>query len=256
MKSKIRPAYIIAILLVGGVLVWLVSLVPSEQKPDVPPTAMVGKDEPTENLSSSKMGVPAQRQVNTDRSNSIGNSSAIFDRPEVPLDYFHQLNKVFSWPIEFYGKVIDDQGNPVSGAEAHVSWAISPLEHGPSKAVKMTDATGSFEITGERGRSLSVIISKRGYYFPKGQRTSFGYAPEEGATSRLIKTIRSSSASASEVLEWTWLLHSTALIPLWAFIHRMTVRRFVGGFLRAQNRWQRSDADQQIDACAQSRWCS
>ena len=181
MKTKTRPGYVIAFLIAGGVLVWLASLVPSGHKPDVFPMPLDGSSAQVAKRTPAETGLPDQKPPDAGPPSGTASSPRINGRPEAPPEkYFHDLNKAFSWPIEFYGKVIDDEGAPVVGAEAHVSWAISPVRNEPSTGVKMTDATGFFAITDVRGRSLSVVIYKRGFYFPRGQATSFGYAPEEG----------------------------------------------------------------------------
>jgi hypothetical protein len=65
-------------------------------------------------------------------------------------------------PIEFYGRVIDDYSNAVAGASASFSWVdLSPA--GTSQRVVQSDAQGNFSITGIKGVSMLVNVSKDGY---------------------------------------------------------------------------------------------
>lgn len=77
--------------------------------------------------------------------------------------------------IEFYGRVVDQSGQPVSGANVHLIWTdTSPS--GSSEANKSTDSEGAFSLSGTTGRLLQVWISKDGYYTPKTNRNNFDYA--------------------------------------------------------------------------------
>jgi hypothetical protein len=69
----------------------------------------------------------------------------------------------FSTPITFYGKVVDQFGEPVPEAE------ISAKAHGNSSGAASTQATrtspsGLFEFHGMHGAYLGVDVSKDGYY--------------------------------------------------------------------------------------------
>jgi hypothetical protein len=77
-------------------------------------------------------------------------------------------------PIEFYGKVIDENGNTVAGAKISFHWVETPAENGNRGTNTESDAEGLFSLTGQRGPDLSVSISKEGYY---GTRGSAKYGP-------------------------------------------------------------------------------
>jgi hypothetical protein len=73
-------------------------------------------------------------------------------------------------PIEFYGRVIDDSNNAISGAKIDFSCNdLSPS--GTSYYYATSDANGGFSITGIQGKLLQVSVSKAGYYSydPAGQ---------------------------------------------------------------------------------------
>jgi protocatechuate 3,4-dioxygenase beta subunit len=68
----------------------------------------------------------------------------------------------FEWktPIAFYGKVIDQNAQPIPGFEVEVGWTdMSPK--GTSAAIVTTDAEGNFSITGIRGKNLGVRSLKK-----------------------------------------------------------------------------------------------
>lgn len=66
----------------------------------------------------------------------------------------------FATPINLYGKVLDQHGDPVSSAS--VEYSVLGLT-GKQKLQTTSKPDGSFEITGHRGGTLSVEVSKTGY---------------------------------------------------------------------------------------------
>ena len=62
---------------------------------------------------------------------------------------------------DFYGKVIDQHGNPVVGAK--VSAEVN-REFGPGgSATTQTDSDGLFQFTGLRGKALNITPEKEGF---------------------------------------------------------------------------------------------
>lgn len=83
----------------------------------------------------------------------------------------------FEWkmPISFFGRVIDENGNPVSSAKIQFTWTdISPK--GTSSAQSLSDEQGLFALTGKTGKFLEVRVSKEGYYTYSENRFAFEYA--------------------------------------------------------------------------------
>jgi len=73
------------------------------------------------------------------------------------------IDRLFDWqrPINFFGKVLDEQAQPIEGAQVHFVWNdIS--EKGSSEVNTMSDAQGMFSLTGIKGKGLSVSITKKG----------------------------------------------------------------------------------------------
>jgi hypothetical protein len=64
-------------------------------------------------------------------------------------------------PIEFYGKVVDQNGQPVAGATADLQWTGIQGE-ALDKATKITGTDGRFVLSGVEGKLLSVWVHKDG----------------------------------------------------------------------------------------------
>ena len=82
---------------------------------------------------------------------------------------------IFSAPIEFYGRVMDQHREPVADAEVEFG-AANHFMASSTKYWTRSDGDGYFSITGIQGAALNVYISKDGYDTLKGQSDqSFGY---------------------------------------------------------------------------------
>jgi hypothetical protein len=83
-------------------------------------------------------------------------------------------------PIRFYGKVVDQNGNPVSDAKIVVSPAQHPFGKDPEYE-RRSDADGLFSIDGTHGAVLQVTVLKEGYYSLPESWGDFTYAgPSSG----------------------------------------------------------------------------
>ena len=78
-------------------------------------------------------------------------------------------------PIAFYGRVVDDAGQPVAGAIVQFEWSDLSAA-GASASTATSDDNGEFSLAGVTGRGLTVRVAKEGYYTPRSQRSSFEYA--------------------------------------------------------------------------------
>jgi hypothetical protein len=78
--------------------------------------------------------------------------------------------------IEFYGKVIDENSNPVPGASITFKWPEIPAPDGNRTATTESDTDGLFSLHDKRGPSLEIWVSKDGYYSPHGGQWGFNYA--------------------------------------------------------------------------------
>lgn len=80
-------------------------------------------------------------------------------------------------PIEFYGKVVDENTNVVAGASVHFVWTdLSPK--GNSEKDTTSDQNGLFFLSNTNGKNLIVQVSKDGYYSYQPFGAAFNYAGE------------------------------------------------------------------------------
>jgi len=78
-------------------------------------------------------------------------------------------------PINFYGRVIDQNGQPVQGAKVRLQWTDMSAA-GTTEKFTETDVQGMFSLSNEKGKRLSVFVAKDGYRAVKRGRASFEYA--------------------------------------------------------------------------------
>jgi hypothetical protein len=93
-------------------------------------------------------------------------------------DAMEKADESWQWktPIDFYGKVIDQFGQPVVNAEVELNWTtvVGPIPD-PKKSI-FTGPDGKFEITGIQGKVLLVDILKEGYNRTDNSQGNFEYA--------------------------------------------------------------------------------
>jgi len=87
----------------------------------------------------------------------------------------------YQWrtPIEFFGKVVDDKGQPVGGAVIEYSWSGTSAKYGGDGVGHKTmtsDSNGLFHIHGIEGKGMTVLVSKQGYYRRSKPNGWFEYA--------------------------------------------------------------------------------
>lgn len=78
--------------------------------------------------------------------------------------------------IDFYGKVVDQNSNPVTGAQITFHWMETPDNAGSRSSNTLSDSQGLFSLHGAKGPSLSMTLSKDGYYSSHHGRMGFNYA--------------------------------------------------------------------------------
>ena len=67
-------------------------------------------------------------------------------------------------PINFYGKVLDQNMRPVAGARIHLQWSTIEAAEGTAFGEAFSDKRGLFALTGRHGKVLLVRVEKDGYY--------------------------------------------------------------------------------------------
>lgn len=90
----------------------------------------------------------------------------------------------YATPIYFYGKVVDESGEPIEGALAKLIAADSPIENGTAYE-RVSDNQGLFSVTGARGAGIVIYVSKLGYHSTKQSqgRYVYGGVPSSDAPS-------------------------------------------------------------------------
>ncbi len=76
-------------------------------------------------------------------------------------------------PIRFYGRVVDERGNPI--AKAHVLIGVVGV-FGERELRIQTNRQGQFKVEGQRGKLISVWVEKGGYVAGKRARGTFEFA--------------------------------------------------------------------------------
>jgi hypothetical protein len=66
-------------------------------------------------------------------------------------------------PIEFYGKVVDQESKGIRSAKVHFRWT-NLSTHGTGQSEAVSDEQGLFHLSGVEGKRLSVQVEKEGYY--------------------------------------------------------------------------------------------
>ena len=108
---------------------------------------------------------------------SDSNSEVIHHRPTLTeiTNLQQQLLEDWQRPIEFYGKVIDENSNTVMGANISFQWVESPYGENTRHITTQSDANGLFSLQSARGPTLSVTVNKEGYYTSRSTSDSFRY---------------------------------------------------------------------------------
>lgn len=78
-------------------------------------------------------------------------------------------------PIQFYGKVVDENGSPVPDATVDLSCNDFSFS-GTSNYRRTSDSNGMFSISRIRGKLLVVNIAKNGFYTSRADNDAFYYA--------------------------------------------------------------------------------
>jgi hypothetical protein len=123
---------------------------------------------------------PASRQVQTSATIAVATSPAPTQESDFMArngkrlkqmkDDAEQAQAEWQTPIEFYGEVVDENTNPVSGAQVDFD-ANDTSAEGTSFYHTQSDANGLFSIKNIQGKILGVKVNKEGYY---------SYAPAVG----------------------------------------------------------------------------
>ncbi len=92
-----------------------------------------------------------------------------------------KVKELYNTPINFWGRVVNQDGNPIESAQVTFS-TLNKIGGQGTKYNRTTDADGFFNITNISGAELLVKTSKEGFYSPyETAQRSFKYdSPEYG----------------------------------------------------------------------------
>ena len=130
--------------------------------------------------------------------------------------YMDKHDPDFQWrtPIEFYGVVVDQHHSPVGGARVSMLW--SGLGETPEVKL-LSDANGRFELTGKKGKGMSVLVGKDGYLgAPSSTTRSFEY-------SAFFEPHFHVPDKDNPVLFRLWKLEEAEPMYFWSKLKKMTV---------------------------------
>jgi hypothetical protein len=83
------------------------------------------------------------------------------------------VKELLQKPIEFYGKVIDENSNAISGASIGFRWDDLTAPDWTRTSTTTSDSDGLFSLNGKRGATLVVSVNKEGYYTSRKDTDSF-----------------------------------------------------------------------------------
>jgi len=115
----------------------------------------------------------------------VGKPNLTSGRPESPAEkvaHLTQLMKMEESPIDFYGRVVDENGRAIQGAEVDYvirgvgTYADTPAPGSTQNGMLISDSLGSVNLLGKRGVGLTIsTIKKEGYKSPPYVALSFTF---------------------------------------------------------------------------------
>lgn len=161
-----------------AVAICLIFLIKRRQSPQIP---TVSQAQSLVNVTQSS--IQPKTVENPPNANVLIYSNTPTSTPRSSGTYESYSNTIYqqqlaAWqaPIEFYGKVIDENSNSLSGAKISFRWVEKPTAEGNRTSSTESDSEGLFSLRGARGPGLTVIVNKEGYYISRSTPDSFRYA--------------------------------------------------------------------------------
>jgi hypothetical protein len=100
---------------------------------------------------------------------------------QIAAERKEKLEEFFNTPIDFFGKVVDENGDPVSGAKTFYIVASDSIDGSPTMNGPSTGQDGRFSIKGKHGSDLSVWVEHAAYYNTASADQKFEYASRQYA---------------------------------------------------------------------------
>ncbi len=160
MKKRIVGIIAVLLLLVALVMSWR----HASDQPERVETKAKSKVELISSKSSPANPPPA------DVGQPVGNQ--LPERAQPPAEAKRAFLSIFNARLSLYGKVVDQDGQPVAGADVKIGVADKPWDTGSSYQ-RTTGPDGLFEITGVKGADIFARVEKEGYYAGNESRRLF-----------------------------------------------------------------------------------
>jgi hypothetical protein len=165
MKLNSRRSLLGLLLLVASVVVSLILLQDRAKTSD-------RVDQASENHTATS---PPESPSATATGNSV-DQSADSNFVEIKKQRELKLHQFFNTPIDFFGKVVDENQVPISGASTYYIVASASFEGSPTQEGPKTNEAGFFSITGKRGPDFSVRVEHSDYYQTESADQKIEYA--------------------------------------------------------------------------------
>jgi hypothetical protein len=166
------------------------------------------------------------------KSKALGDKSSHIAGPgwnRGPLDSVAAYIGAYRTTIEFHGKVVNQHGKPVAGAEVTLSPFDNPHEDdedGSSSTILRSDGVGRFSISGLKGVALGVRVAKTGYLHWSD------VGPHKPASSRLIEYAYDGTGGArfkNPAMPTIFTLHEVGPIEPMVYVKRKRWKLPVNG---------------------------
>ena len=179
MNKRKRILIVVALLLIAAV-VWLRPRHSQPSEPSVTESTTTDASQPTSSAKAVvRRPVPAVASAPTTVPNLPSQNGAAIVESRISQIQTEIERGYDQWrtPIEFYGKVVDENTNPVANASVHFVWT-DLSQNGTSEKDAASDQDGLFSLSNTNGKNLIVQVSKDGYYSYQPFGAAFNYAGE------------------------------------------------------------------------------
>jgi hypothetical protein len=171
-----RPRILIFCGLVLAVCVWfLLRHAPEQPKTESPEVQAPLTNQPLASQPAPPAKVAAAQNTATKPPPDLAAAAVHRGSPEGINEMQQQALADWQRPIEFYGRVVDENTNPVADASVTFGWSELPKQEAARRATTKSDTEGLFSLHGERGPALDVWVGKEGYYASHGGQRGFSY---------------------------------------------------------------------------------
>lgn len=159
------------IFLVGlAIAWWLLARKPLQRPSEAAPTSSSAAPE-QQPLPENGTQPPPSVAPRRTRSNTVTAEGVPLSEDFLRYREHVRADPAYDWkqPISFYGKVVDENNQPVASASVDYTWSTVEAERGTLTKHDETDTSGLFAIH-ETGSGIGITVSKDGYYTTPSER--------------------------------------------------------------------------------------